>query len=101
MFWGCDTHKNTVRTFYDDFVEIGFGNFSTPIFGGQGIVPPYDEHGACGSENCREVVRKRVSEAGGRIKTLWERSMMIFGKLIFEDFSTPEIFRIREILTLV
>ena len=49
-----------------------------------------------GPKNNREVVLKHVFEVVGRIKTLWERSMMIFEKSLFEDFSTPKKNRIRK-----
>ena len=45
-----------------------------------------------GHKNHREVVLKHVSEVVRCIKTLWERSMTIWGKSNFEHFSTPENF---------
>ncbi len=49
---------------------------------------------AARQKNHQSVFLKYVSEVVGRIKTLWERSMMILGKSIFDDFSTPKFSRI-------
>ena len=37
-------------------------------------------------------MRKHVSEAGGRIKTLWTCLILILRKSIFENFSLPDFF---------
>ena len=77
----------------DDFGEIDFRKNPGP--GPPSFASTLDST-ACmrlaGHKNRREVVLKHVSEVVGRIKTLWECSMTILGKSIFEDFSTPKNF---------
>ncbi len=102
-------HKNTLGTFYDGFGEIGFRRFfdseKNPGSGNFDPPPPAPSPPHLDStmstrlvqpKDHREVMRKRVSEAGGRIKTL----SACYLKIDFQKFCDPKKCRDRDFCVL-